>query len=81
LAEIGKQLEKSSSNTVSLEHVNAALAEFPKVWDGLEIEERRELLRQLIERLEVSKDEMNLKLVLLPEVVVDISSARGRSRG
>ncbi len=79
LAEIDKQLAKATSDSIRLENVKTALAEFPKVWDGLEIEERRELLRQLIERLEIGKTQMTLKLVLLPEVIVDISSRRAKT--
>ena len=72
LQEIDLRLAEQENVQVSLEAAQEALEQFPKVWEHLEIQERRELLRQLIERLQVYGDKMVLKLVFSPEVGVAV---------
>lgn len=72
LGKIDIQLAQNENVEVSLEVAREALREFPKVWDQLEIQERREFLRNLIERLEVYADKAVLKLMFLPEVTIAI---------
>lgn len=70
LEEIDSSLAANESVEVSLEAARDALKRFSQVWESLEIQEKRELLRNLVERLEVHEDKLVLKLVFLPEVAV-----------
>jgi DNA repair exonuclease SbcCD ATPase subunit len=72
LEEIDLRLAEQENAHISLQAAQEALKQFPKVWEHLEIQERRELIRQLIERLQVYGDKMVLKLVFSPEAGVAI---------
>lgn len=67
LDQIDRQLAECENSEVSFEAARRALADFPGIWDRLEIEERRELLRLLVEKLEVHQDKVVVKLTYLPE--------------
>lgn len=70
LAQIDRQLAECENAEVSFEAARTAFADFAGVWDHLEIEERRELLRLLVEKLEIHKDKVIVKLTYLPERVI-----------
>lgn len=78
-SELRKELEyidltlaQSENAKVSFEAAREALRQFPIIWDDLEIQERRELLRNLIDRLEVHSDAVVMKMVFLPQVTIAI---------
>jgi len=50
---------------LSLAEVKKTLQDFPQVWDALEHEERREVLRLLVESLHIFKDRAELKLLFM----------------
>jgi hypothetical protein len=68
LAGIDKELAGCEDVEVSFEAAKAALSQFPTMWDNLEIEERRDLVRSLVVKLEVRRDKAVLRLLFLPEV-------------
>lgn len=67
LQQIERELSQCENAEVSFESACSALKEFPKVWDHLEIEEKRELVRLLIEKLEVGRHGLILKIAYLAE--------------
>jgi len=75
LDEIDRTLKKTETVEISLEAVKDALTQFPKVWDNLEIGERREFVRQLVERLDVYKTHCDLKLLFLSPVRISLTDA------
>ena len=56
----------------SLAEVKQTLQDFPKVWDALEHEEQRELLRLLIESLHIFKDRAELKLLFMEPITIPL---------
>ncbi|MEI6512868.1 MAG: recombinase family protein [bacterium] len=68
LVAIDEQLLKCEDSEVSVQVAKEALLRFTEVWDHLESQERREMLRQLVEKLQVYRDKAQLKLVLYPVV-------------
>ncbi|MHB9038929.1 MAG: recombinase family protein, partial [Armatimonadota bacterium] len=67
LVQIDSQLAECENVEISFEAARKALQEFPQVWDILEIEEKRELVRLLVEKLEVHKDHLLVKIAFLEE--------------
>jgi len=65
LAQIELQLSECENVEVSFEAARKALQGFPRMWDALEIEERRELVRLLVEKLEVHRDHLVVKVAFL----------------
>jgi len=63
---------------VTLAEVKRALKDFPKVWDALALEEKREMLRLLVERLDVGKTTADLKLLFIDPLKVPMLLKRGR---
>jgi hypothetical protein len=57
------------------------LRDFGTVWDHLTLDEQREMLRALIEELNVWKDRAELKLVLMPAVGIDVQFAQRGAKG
>jgi len=55
------------------------LRDFDTVWGHMTVEERREMLRSLIEDLRVWKDRAELRLLFLPAVEVALAFKRGPS--
>jgi len=74
LQELDRQLARTEMAEIGFQSVKAALAEFPKVWDNLEIGERRELIRQLVEDLRVFKTHLEMKLLFLTKVRIPLGS-------
>jgi hypothetical protein len=67
---------KEKGLEVTLAEVRQALADFPTVWEALTLEERREMLRLLIEELKVFKPHAELKLVFLDPVRIALDFVR-----
>jgi hypothetical protein len=65
---------------VTFAEVKRVLIEFPKVWEALEFEEKRETLRLLIERLHVYKTHLELKLLFLEPMEIPFILQRGRKK-
>lgn len=72
LEKLDVELARNEDFEISLSKARQALKQFDKVWSHLDIQERRELLRNLIERLDVYSDRFVLKIVFLPEVAMPI---------
>jgi site-specific DNA recombinase len=69
---IDRELAGCEDVEVSFEAAKAALSQFPTVWANLEMEERRDLVRSLVEKLGVHRERAVLKLLFLPEMSVAI---------
>lgn len=65
---------------MTLTEVKSAMKDFPRIWQELELEERRELLRLLIEELNVFKTHVELKLLFLDPITVPFKSRATLSR-
>jgi site-specific DNA recombinase len=78
LASLEEELEAEQSLEVSLAEVRTALDSFPDVWETLTLEERREMLRLLIESLKVYKTHAELKLVFLEPMQFSTDFSRGK---
>jgi site-specific DNA recombinase len=72
LSTIDAELSQEENLEVTLKEVQSMLKDFPKMWDELELEERREVLRLLIEELKVSPTHMQLKLLFLEPVTISL---------
>ena len=72
LHEIDLRLAESENLEVSIEAVKQALSIFKGVWDNLEIQERREMLRHLVERLVVYSDHFEMQVILTPPVTMPV---------
>jgi site-specific DNA recombinase len=81
LAELDARLAEQEGIEVSLEEVRGMLRDFGTVWDHLTLDEQREMLRALIEELNVWKDRAELKLVLMPAVGIDVQFAQRGAKG
>jgi site-specific DNA recombinase len=79
LAELEARLFERDALEVSVEQARQALQDFDGVWDELSHEERREMLRNLIEDLKVSRDEVWLKLLFLPPMRVELPRKHARA--
>jgi len=66
LEEIESRLAEGEHIEVNLTQVQETLRNTPKVWENLQFEERRELLRLLIEKVAVHPDKVELHLYHLP---------------
>ena len=76
LSNIEAELSQEENLEVSLAEVQSLLKNFPKMWQELELEERREVLRLLIEELRVSKTQAQLKLLFLDTVSIPLTGSR-----
>ncbi len=66
LAEVNLKLSEGERLEVSLAQVQEALRDVPAVWDSLEFEEKREIVKLLVERVEVHPDHVELHFHHLP---------------
>lgn len=80
LAELEARAAEGESIEVGLVEVREMLANFDAVWDEMTLDEQREMLRSLIEELNVSKDRAELKLVLMPPVEIPLKLKRGPAK-
>jgi len=76
LSIVDAELAQEESLEVSLAEVQSVLKDFPKMWQELELEERREVLRLLIEELKVNKTYAELKLLFLEPVIISLDASR-----
>jgi site-specific DNA recombinase len=72
LAALETEVEAEQGLEVTLGEVRKALADFPTIWEALTLEERREMLRLLIEELKVSPKQAELKILFLEPVQLPI---------
>ncbi|MEO6907025.1 MAG: recombinase family protein, partial [Abditibacteriaceae bacterium] len=79
LAIIDAELSQEENLEVSLAEVQSVLKDFPKMWQGLELEERREVLRLLIEELKVSATHAELKLLFLEPVIISLTAKKAKA--
>jgi site-specific DNA recombinase len=80
LAEIDGQATAGENIEVTLAEVEQVLEDFSQTWEGMPVDERREVMRSLVEYLKVYSDHAELKLVFQPEVGLDLSFGRSRHR-
>jgi site-specific DNA recombinase len=77
-----QELEQEAERTVDLEltitEVEKILANFSATWDAMTPDEQREVMRSLIEYLNVHEHHMDLKLLFTPEVTLSLDFPRGR---
>jgi len=77
-----QELEQEAERAVDLEllvaEVESTLLTFAAVWEALTVDEQRELLRSLVEYLDVYPDHMELKLLFTPPVELSLELRRGR---
>jgi site-specific DNA recombinase len=80
LSVLESELCEQEAVEVTLAEVRKVLSEFPKVWEALEFEEKRETLRLLIEHLKVYKTHLELKLPFLEPMEIPFILQRGRQK-
>ena len=68
LAEIDTVAAEGENFELTLAEVEKVLNDFGSTWEGLSADERREVIRSLVEYLKVYPDRADLKLIFLPEV-------------
>ena len=78
LKQLEEGLERQHRVRAEYEAVKQALNDFDKLWHVATLEEQQELVRLLVEKLEVSKQAVKLKLRFGAEEVLALPSHRGR---
>src|SRR5262249_52277053 len=78
LATLDEALEAEQTLEGTLAEGRAALNAFPAVWEALTLEERREMLRLLIEHLKVYSTHAELKLLFLDPIVFSTDFRHGK---
>jgi len=81
LTELEAREAEGEGVEIELEVVRQMLKDFDTTWEHLTLDEQREMLRALIEELNVWKERAVLKLVVMPPVEVDLRLVRGRKAG
>ena len=64
------QLARNEEVEINMEAARQVLSSFDQVWKSLDIQERREMLRHLLDSLVVYPDRMEMKVVFTPLVTV-----------
>jgi DNA invertase Pin-like site-specific DNA recombinase len=72
LQQVGKELAQTTGAELALSEVAQALDDFSAAWDTLSVDERREMLRSIVEYLRVYPEHAELKILCLPEVRLDL---------
>lgn len=67
LAELDEAISREDKARADFEAVREVLRDFDRLWEAATLEERQEMVRLLVERIEVSPDEMVLKFKFRPE--------------
>jgi site-specific DNA recombinase len=80
LAKIEVEASEGGNLAVSLAEVEQVLEDFNRTWEEMSGDERREVMRSLVEYLKVYPDHAELKLIFQPEVRLDLSFGRSRGR-
>ena len=79
-----QELEQEGERAVDLEllvtEVEKTLRSFGSTWETLTADEQREVLRSLVEYLDVYQGQMELKLLFTPVVTLSLDFPRGRPR-
>jgi site-specific DNA recombinase len=79
-----QELEQAAERIVDQEMVVAAveklLLDFSSTWGVMTTDEQREVLRSLVETLDVYPSHMELKLIFTPPVTLSLDFPRGRRR-
>jgi hypothetical protein len=80
-----QELEQEAERAVDLELLVAegesTLLTFGATWEALTVDEQRELLRSLVEYLDVYPGQMEPKLVFAPPATLSLDFQRGRKAG
>lgn len=78
------ELEQEAKRAADLEllvgEVEKTLQSFTATWEALTVDEQWELLRSLVEHLDVYPDYMERKLLFTPAVILPLHARRGRPR-
>ena len=72
LRELDLQLARNEEVEINMEAARQVLSSFDQVWKSLDIQERREMLRHLLDNLVVYPDHMEMKLVFMSLVTVPV---------
>lgn len=80
IEQVTEQIEAQGVQRAELEQVRRMLQDFPRIWDQLDDDERKEALHTIIERCSLERAEgndllMRLKLPYLPEQEIPMPSA------
>lgn len=78
LSGLDEELEAEQTLEVTLAEIRKALDSFPEVWETLTLEERREMLRLLVEYLKVYPTYAELKLVFLGPMQISTDFRHGK---
>ena len=76
LAEIDGRVGEAEAIRYTLAEVSRVLVDFPQVWQASTQDERREMLRLMVEDLRVHPQHAELKLVLLDPVRLELPRGR-----
>jgi hypothetical protein len=77
LEAIETELESAGDVELTIGEVERSLEQFGEMWESLTVDERRELVRSLVESLTITPEGLKVKLVFMPEVRIALAS-RGR---
>ena len=80
LAGLDRRLAEGEGVEVGVTQVREMLRDFDTTWEHLTLDEQREMLRALIEELNLWRDRAELKLVLMPAVEIPLNVKRSASR-
>lgn len=80
LAGLEAEERRAEEAELTLGEVSRALERFPELWEALSGEERRELLRSLVESLTLTPEALTVKLLFLPEVGIPLAAGSRRTR-
>jgi len=78
--ELDEALARQDRAQADFEAVRAVLSDFDRLWEAATLEEKQEMVRLLVERLEVFRDAVVLKLKFRPEERIPLPSGlKGRA--
>lgn len=78
LQDLEQETERAADLELLVAEVEQTLLNFNSIWETLTVDEQRELLRSLVETLDVYHGEMELKLLFTPAVTLSLDFPRGR---
>ncbi len=76
-AELESQGAEAESIEVEIDQVKEMLGRFDEVWGNLTLDEQREMLRALVEELNIWKEKAELKLLFMPPMEIPLRFTRG----
>lgn len=80
LAELEAAQVEQEQVKVEFEKVQVALKDFDRLWEVGTAEERKEVVRSVVERVTVGRETMTVKLRFLPEVKAELPKKAGPGR-